>query len=131
MSARAAYRARWRGEDHRAAPELRGDGWWVWLVSDRPRDGFTAVTEEGPWVRGVPVGDCDAVVHVRQTGTWRGVPCHVHDERDDELLVQYAGDTVPEAARLGFTRVARGVHQRWVPREELRGMREESVLLTS
>ena len=129
MSPRAGYRARWRGEEHRAAPELRADGWWVWLVHDRPAEGFEPVTDDGPWVRGVPVAECDAVVHVRQAGTWRGAECHVHDERGDDLLVQYAGNSVLEAARLGFTRVARGVHQRWVPRDELRGVREESVLL--
>ena len=129
MSGLAGYRARWRGEDHRAAPELREDGWWVWLVRDRAADGFEAVTDDGPWVRGVPFADCDAVVHVRLAGTWRGVECHVHDDRGDDLLLQYAGSSVLEARQLGFDRVARGVHRRWVPREELRAVREESVLL--
>ena len=126
----AGYRARWRGADRRAAPELRDDGWWVVLVEEHPAEGFDEVAPDGPWVLAVPARECDAVVHVRRVGTWRGVPCHVHDERDDELLVHYAGGSAPEARALGFTRLARGVHERWIPRDELRGQREESVLLT-
>ena len=126
----AGYRARWQGVDRRAAPELRDDGWWVVLVEDHPAEGFDALAADGPWVRAVPVGECDAVVHVRHVGTWRGVPCAVHDERDDELLVHYVGGSVPEAQALGFTRLARGVHARWVPRDEVRARREASVPLS-
>ncbi|RBY86118.1 hypothetical protein [Blastococcus sp. TF02A-26] len=126
----AGYRARWRGLDHRAAPELREDGWWVVLVDENPAEDFEPLGPDGPWVRAVPVRDCDAVVHVRRVGTWRGVPCSVHDERSGELLVHYAGGSVPEAQALGFTRLARGVHARWVSRDEVRGQREESVPLS-
>ena len=126
----AGYRARWQGVDRRAAPELRDDGWWVVLVDEHPAEGFDALGPDGPWVRAVPVGECDAVVHVRRVGTWRGVTCAVHDERDHALLVHYTGGSVPVARALGFTRLARGVHARWVPREEVRGQREESVPLT-
>jgi hypothetical protein len=124
------YRARWHGIDRRAAPELRDDGWWVVLVDERPAEGFDPLGDDGPWFRAVPAGECDVVVHVRRAGTWRGVPCHLHGERDGELLVHYAGGSVPEARALGFTRLARGVHARWVPRDEVRGQREESVPLT-
>ena len=125
----AGYRARWQGVDRRAAPELRDDGWWVVLVEDHPAEGFDALGADGPWVRAVPVGECDAVVHVRRVGTWRGVPCAVHDERDGELLVEHTGGSWLAAREAGFDRVERGVWRRWVPRDELRGMREDTVLL--
>lgn len=126
----AGYRARWQGIDRRAAPELRADGWWVVLVDEQPAEGFDPLGADGPWVRAVPASECDAVVHVRRVGTWRGMPCAVDDERDDELLVHSTGGSVPEARALGFPRLARGVHARWVPRDEVRGRREESVPLS-
>ncbi|SCX45700.1 hypothetical protein SAMN03159343_1650 [Klenkia marina] len=125
----AGYRARWRGEEWRAAPEQRGDGLWVWLVADRPLEDFTPLTDDGPWVHEVPAAACDAVVVVRQLGTWRGHDVLVVDERPGDLLVEFAGGSVLEARAAGFERVARGVHRRWVPAEELRGRREEQVLV--
>jgi len=127
------YRARWRGEELRATPEQRFDGLWVWLVAPRATVGFDAVTDDGPWVRQVPAADCDVLLLVRTAGTWRGLPVHVHDERTGDgggdLLVEYAGGSTPEAAAAGFERVARGVHRRWVLRDEVRGLREDTALL--
>lgn len=125
----AGHRARWRGEEWRASPEQRGDGLWVWLVADRPREGFVALADDGPWVHEVPASDCDAVVLVRRVGTWRGQDVLVVDERPDDVLVEFAGGSVLEARAAGFERVARGVHRRWVPVDELRGVREDQVLV--
>ncbi|SDF97645.1 hypothetical protein [Klenkia brasiliensis] len=121
------HRARWAGQDWRATPEQRGDGLWVWLVADRPHPGFLALTEEGPWVHEVPAAACDAVLLVRLTGVWRGTDVLVVDERPDDLLVESRSGSVLEARAAGFERVARGVHRRWVPRDELRGLREEQT----
>lgn len=46
-----------------------------------------------------------------------------------ELLVEYTGGLLPVARKLGMERVERGVHRRWVARDEVVGLREEAVLL--
>lgn len=127
------HRARWQGEELQATPEQRFDGLWVWLVAPRPRTGFAAVTDEGPWVRAVPAADCEVLLLVRTAGTWRGAPVHVHDARTrdgaEDLLVEHTGGSAPAAVAAGFERLARGVHRRWVPRAEVRGLREDTVVL--
>ncbi len=122
-----SWRARVGGEEHRAAPELRVDGWWVWLLSPRERPGFVAGPAAGEWVRELPLADCEVLVHLRRVGTWRGADCTVVDERGTELLLQHLG-TGEQARALGFEPVDRGVHRRWVPADEVRGLREEQVV---
>jgi hypothetical protein len=104
------------------------DGVLVRLRRDTPAEGFTAV-EADLHVRVVPAAECDAVVVVTTTGIWRGQPCQVHDERGDDLLVEHTGGSWVDARSAGFDRVARGVWRRWVPRDEVRGLREDTVLL--
>ncbi|MCO7218801.1 hypothetical protein [Klenkia sp. PcliD-1-E] len=123
----AGHRARWDGEEWRATPEQRGDGLWVWLVAERPREGFLALSDDGPWVHEVPAAACDAVLLVRLAGSWRGSDVLVVDERSDDLLVEFRGGSVLEARAAGFEPVARGVHRRWVPRDEVRGLFEEQT----
>ncbi|SDQ42606.1 hypothetical protein [Thermostaphylospora chromogena] len=122
------YRARWRGTDYEANPDPRHDGVWVRLRRAEPAEGFEEV-EPGLYVRAVPLAECEAVFHVMLVCEWRGAPCRVHAERPGELLVEYTGGLLPVARKLGMERVERGVHRRWVARDEVVGLREEAVLL--
>lgn len=122
-----SWRARVEGEEHRAAPELRADGWWVWLLAESERPGFVPGPAAGEWVRELPLAVCEVLVHLRRVGTWRGADCAVVDERGTELLLQHLGTGAPTRA-LGFEQVERGVHRRWVPADEVRGVREEQTL---
>ncbi|SCX40175.1 hypothetical protein SAMN03159343_0900 [Klenkia marina] len=117
--------ARWRGEELAAAPELRVDGWWVWLSVPAVREGFELLTEDGPWVRTVPVAECEAVLHRRTVARWRGVACVVVGERPDGYLLQDAGGDAAAAGELGFERVDVGVRRRWVPRGEVEQLEVE------
>lgn len=119
--------ARVDGEEHPAAPELRVDGWWVWLGSARERPGFVAGPVDGEWVRELPVSACEAVVHLRPVGTWRGLECAVVAERADELLLQPLADDPTRARELGFGETDRGVLRRWVPADDVRGRRLEQT----
>ncbi|GGL10631.1 hypothetical protein Sme01_16020 [Sphaerisporangium melleum] len=122
------YRARWRGAEYEASPDPRPDGLWMRLRATAPADGFTQVAP-GRFVRPVPAGDCDEVTFVTVAGRWRDAPCQVHGERDGELLVEYVGGSLPVARDLGLSRVERGVHQAWVPRDEVLDLREHVVPL--
>lgn len=124
-----SWLARVEGEEHPAAPELRADGWWVWLGSARERAGFRAGPAEGEWVRELPASACEALVHLRPLGTWRGVECAVVAERDDELLLQPVADDPARARELGFAEVDRGVLRRWVPAVDVRGRRQEQTVV--
>jgi hypothetical protein len=120
-----SWTARWQGEEFAAAPELRVDGWWVWLSVPAPRAGFEPLTADGPWVRGVPVAGCAAVLHRRTVARWRDLPCVVVDERPDAYLLQAADGDAPAALQRGFTEVEPGVRRRWVPRVEVAHLEHE------
>ncbi|GAA1512283.1 hypothetical protein GCM10009677_51600 [Sphaerisporangium rubeum] len=122
------YRARWRGAEYAAVPDPRPDGVWIRLRGGAPAEGFTEVTA-GVHVRPVPAGECDEVVYAVTACEWRGAPCQVRDARDGELLVEYVGGLVPVARGLGLARVERGVYRGWVPRVEVRNLREDVVRL--
>lgn len=100
------------------------------LRRSSPAAGFDRVVD-GLYVRAVPAAECTAAMFVTTTGQWRGVQVQVHDERDDQFLVQYLGGSAPEARKLGFERIERGVHRGWVDQEEVRNLREDTTLLTN
>jgi hypothetical protein len=109
-------------------PDPRPDGVWIRLRGTGPAEGFTEVAP-GVFVRPVPAGECDEVLFAVTAGEWRGAPCQVRDERGAELLVEYVGGLLPVARELGLDRVERGVHRGWVPRDEVRDLREHAVPL--
>ncbi|MEU9887547.1 hypothetical protein [Sphaerisporangium sp. NPDC051011] len=142
-----SYRARWRGSEYEASPDARAGRLWIRLRRATPAEGFEEVAP-GLHVRPVPAEECEAVVFVTTVGTWRGVPCQVHDARDGhlhgeqddghdgrpgghggELLVEYTGGLAPVARALELRRTERGVYQGWVPRDEVLGLREHVVPL--
>jgi hypothetical protein len=122
------YRARWRGTDYDASPELRFGRLWMRLRSGDPAPGFDEVRSDR-YVRAVPADECEAVCFVTTVCRWRDAPFRVHDRRDDELLLEYTGGHVTVARSLGLERVERGVHRRWVPRAEVTELREHTVPL--
>jgi hypothetical protein len=122
------YRARWQGREYRASPDPRPDMLWLRLRGAEPAEGFEEVAPH-VFVRPVRAEECEEVAFVTVTCEWRGAPCQVRDERDDELLVEYTGGLLPVAVDLGFERAERGVHRRWVARDEVHGLREHVVLL--
>ena len=128
MTARATHRARWRGQEYPAALAGTTDGTEVRLRSAAPDDGFTEVAD-GVFVRSVAAADCDVVLSVATVGTWRGHDVVVLDDRDDQLLVEDTGGSWTAARATGFDRVGRGVWRRWVPREDVRGLREDTTVL--
>ncbi len=123
-----SYRARWQGMEYGCTPDQHSDGLWVHLRSTQHLDEFEEL-DSGVYLRLVNSVECDMVFHVRMVCHWRGEPCLVQDERDDELLLEYTGGLVPRALALGFERIERGVYRGWVPRDEARGLREETTLL--
>lgn len=129
-----AYRARWQGTEYACTPEQFDDGLWVHLRSTSRVDGFEE-SEEGVYLRLITAADCDMVAHVTTVCDWRGEPCMVHDERvshgAEELLLEYTGGKVPRALELGLERIERGVYRGWVPRDEVRGLRESTTLLVT
>lgn len=129
MSTRwAAYRARWKGEEYLAFPHVDQDGDYVRIHSATGGPGF-APTESGGYVRPVPLGACDVVLFVTMVCSWRTIECQVLDERDEDLLLQFVGGSTPQARSAGFDRIERGVYRRWVGREEIRGLRENTTVL--
>lgn len=125
-----SYRARWQGMEYAATVEAMPDGLWVHLRSDDPLDGFEEF-EPGIFLRLVHAAECDMVTYVTMICQWRGEPCMIHDERDDELLIEYTGGQVPRALALGLQRIERGVYRGWVHRDEVRGRRENTTLLVT
>ncbi|GAA3230172.1 hypothetical protein [Nonomuraea helvata] len=124
----ASYRAHWRGADYAASPEPHSLELWIRLRSPEPADGFEEV-EPGCHVRTVPASECAALYFVTTVCGWRGEWFHVHDEREDQLLLEYAGGSALTAAELGMERVERGVYRLWVPREEITDLQEHAVQL--
>jgi hypothetical protein len=122
------YRARWHGAAYDASPELRSGRLWMRLRSGDPAPGFEKVGSDR-YVRAVPADECEAVCFVTTVCRWRDAPFRVHDRRDGELLLEYTGGQVTVARSLGLERVERGVHRRWVPRDEVTELREHTVLL--
>lgn len=123
------YRARWQGVEYAAAVDPQPEQLLIRLQRSAAAEGFDEV-EEGRHVRVVPATDCEALTFVTTVCEWRGAPFQVHDEREDDLLLEYTGGAVPVARRLGLARVERGVYRAWVPRAEVTGLREEAVGLS-
>lgn len=128
MTGWATHRARWRGQEYPAALEATAEGVEVRLRSAVPDEGFDEVGP-GVHVRVVPAAGCDAVLSVRTVGSWRGADVVVLDARADDLLVEATGGSWTAARAAGFDRVGRGVWRRWVPRDDVRGLREDTTLL--
>jgi hypothetical protein len=126
---REAYRARWRGDEYPAAPEPQPDQLFIRLYRERPADGFDEIEPER-YVRAVPAAECEAVVHLSLVCEWRGAPFLVCAERDEDLLLEYTGGLAPVATRLGMQRAERGVYRKWVPRTEVRALREYAAMLS-
>lgn len=123
------YRARWQGEEYPAAADPQPDELLIRLYRSNLADGFDEVAPDR-YVRTVPAAECDAVLHVTTVCEWQDAPFQLFDERDDELLLEYTGGLVPVAQQLDLTRVERGVYQAWVPRADVRGLRDNVVLLS-
>ncbi|MBF8193891.1 hypothetical protein ITP53_51100 [Nonomuraea sp. K274] len=123
------YLARWRGADYTASPELRAGGLWLRLRAPGPADGFEQAAP-GRWVRPVPAAECERVSFVTTVCEWGGAPFLVLADRDGELLIEYCGGLTPVAERLRLERIERGVHRRWVPRDEAMDLRENTVHLS-
>lgn len=124
-----AYRARWGGAEYSAAPYPQPEQLFVRLYRSTPAAGFEEVGADR-YVRQVPAADCEAILYVTTVCEWRGAPFQVHDERDDELLLEYLGGRVPVAQRLGLQRIERGVYRRWVPRADVQALQENVVPLS-
>jgi hypothetical protein len=124
-----SYRARWHGDDYEAGVDPRPDQLWVRLYASSPAAGFDEV-ETGRHVRVVPAAECEVIVYVTVVCEWRGAPFQVQGEADRELLVEYTGGLLHVAQRLELQRIERGVYRTWVPRAEVRGMREHAVVLS-
>lgn len=123
------YQARWQGTDYPASVFPQPDGLSIRLYRSGPADGFDEVQPER-YVRVVPAAECSALRFVTTVCTWRGAPFQVHDEQDDELLLEYTGGEVPVAQRLGLHRIERGVYRAMVPRAEVTELHEDSVELS-
>lgn len=123
-----SYRARWQGTEYACTPDQYEDGLWVHLRSAHALDDFEEL-EPGIHLRLVSALECDMLAHVTMVCQWRGEPCLVRDERDGEVLLEYTGGQVPRALALGLERIERGVYRGWMPRDEVRGLRENTVLL--
>lgn len=124
-----SYRARWNGEEYSAAPHPQPAQLAMRLYRSTPADGFERVAD-GHFVREVPAAECEAIQFVTTVCEWRGAPFQVHDERGDELLLEYTGGLVPVAQRLGLQRIERGVYRQWVQRSAVRGLRETAAELS-
>lgn len=123
-----SYRARWQGVEYEVAPDHDGERLWMRLRRSAPADGFDPVLADC-YVRRVPATECEEIMFVTMVCDWRGEPCQVHDERADELLLEYTGGRAPLARQLGLERTERGVYRGWVPRSDVRNLREHTVLL--
>jgi len=121
-----SYRARWQGVEYDAVPDQDGERLWVRLHRSAPAPGFDEVAADCH-VRRVPATECEEIVFVTMVCTWHGEPCQVHDEREEDLLLEYTGGRAPVARQLGLERIERGVYRGWVPRSEVRDLCENTV----
>jgi hypothetical protein len=126
----SGHRARWQGTEFSCSPEPRPEGLWVRLRRPTAAPGFTEVAP-GRHVRVVPAAECDVLLAAVTVCRWRGEPWVVHDERPGELLLEHTGGSTPRARELGAGRVDRGVHRRWVPRDEVTGLHEQLTVLST
>jgi len=122
------YLARWRGTEYDASPYAAGDAVGVRLFRPDPAPGFDEV-RPGRHRRVVPAGEVERLVHVRDVGEWRGLPVQVLHEQGPDLVVLYTGGLDPVARLAGFDRVERGVWLAVAPPAEIRGRRDEMVVL--
>jgi hypothetical protein len=120
---RDGYVARWRNADYEATPGADGE---IRLYSAVPVDGFEEALP-GRFVRVANGDEIESLRYVRSRCNWRGEPFVVIGEHDDWVRVEYAGGSAPVAAALDLDRVDIGVHQTWVPRNELREVHEEDI----
>lgn len=120
------YHARWKGQNYRAAVYPQPEQLLVRLYRSTPADGFDEI-QSGRYVRVVSVDECDEIRFVTVECEWRGAPFHLHDERDDDLLLEYIGGEAPVARRLDLERVEFGVYRGWVPRAQITALQEISV----
>lgn len=116
--------------EYSCTPELLADGLWVHLRSTQPLDGFEELAP-AVYIKLIPAVECDSVAYVTTACEWRGEPCIVHDERGDDMLLEYTGGKVPRALEIGLERIERGVYRGWVSRAEVRGLREKSTLMVA
>lgn len=124
-----SYRVRWHGDEYDAGADPRPDQLWMRLYVSSPAAGFDEI-EPRRHVRVVPAMECELILYVTVVCEWRGAPFQVHGDKDHELLLEYTGGLVHVAQRLQLQRIERGVYRTWVPREEVRAMREHAVVLS-
>jgi hypothetical protein len=120
---RDGYVAHWRGADYEANPGADGE---IRLYSTEPVEGFEEALP-GRFIRVVRGDEVENLRYVRSRCNWRGEPFVVIGEHDDWVRVEYVGGRAPVAAQLELERVDIGVHQTWVPREELQDIYEEDI----
>lgn len=120
---RDGYVARWRNADYEATPGADGE---IRLYSTEPVEGFEEA-QPGRFIRVVRGDEVESLRYVRSRCNWRGEPFVVLGEHDDWVRVEYVGGRAPVAAQLELDRVDIGVHQAWVPREELQDVYEEDI----
>jgi hypothetical protein len=124
-----SYRVRWHGDEYEAGADPRPDQLWMRLYAPSPATGFDEI-EPGRHVRVVPAAECGVILYVTVVCEWRGAPFQVQGEADRDLLLEYTGGLLPVARHLQLQRVDRGVYRTWVPREEVRALREHTVVLS-
>jgi hypothetical protein len=124
-----SFRARWNGQEYAAGPDPQPDRLLMRLYRTSPAAGFEEIKPER-YVRVVPADECDAILYVTTVCEWFGAPFLVHGETADDLLLEYTGGLLPEAQRLKLQRMERGVYKAWVPRAEVRALRENIVVLS-
>ncbi|SHN03523.1 hypothetical protein [Cryptosporangium aurantiacum] len=125
---RAGYLARWQGSEYEAFPAPTPEGLWIRLYTDRPEPGFDRV-REGRYRRVVLPSALEQLAYVRPVAMWRDQPFLLRSREGGRAHLEYTGGNAAVAARLGCTRVERGVYEIRVPSDELTGIRTETVLI--
>jgi hypothetical protein len=120
---RDGYVARWRNASYEAAPGADGE---VRLYSAVPAEGFEEALPDR-FVRVVRGDEVESLRYVRSRCNWRGQPFVVLGEYDDWVRVEYVGGRAPVAAELELDQVDIGVHQAWVPRDQVQDIEEDDI----